>query len=54
MEAFFVPKRDEFSGRPRTTLPTVINKDLIHMQAGELQLKTKNDLVYGSIAEDRT
>ena len=44
MEAFFVLKGDKFQGRLITTLPTVINKDFIHIPAGEVTSKTKNDL----------
>ena len=55
MEAFFVPKRDKFKGRPMTTLPTVINKDLIRLPSCELKFKTKNDVdLLKSKAEDRT
>ena len=38
-----------------STLPTVINKDLCPIPAGELKIKTKNDFDYlRSKAEDRT
>ena len=43
MEAYFDPKGDKFRGRSITTLPTVINKTC-HLPAGDLKLKTKNDL----------
>ena len=52
MEGFFAPKRGKFRGRPITAPPTVINKDLYHIPAGELKPKDLNHLM--SIAEDRT
>ena len=57
METFFVPKDDNFRGRPITTLPSTNNhhKDLIRIDIGELKFKTKNDLYHlRSIADDRT
>ena len=53
MEVFFVPKGDKF--RERSLKTTVNVKDLIHIPAGELKLKTNYDLDHlRSIAEDRT
>ena len=54
MQAYFVPKGDKFRGRQLPTLPTDINKDLCRILAGEMKLKTKNDLDHlRSTAEDR-
>ena len=55
MKAYLVPKRNKFRGKQITTLPTVDNRDLCRLQAGELKLKTKNNLDhYRSIAEERS
>ena len=55
IEAFFVPKGDNFRGRPIIMLLTVINKDPIRVRDGELKFKTKNDLDHlGTIAKDTT
>ena len=55
METYFVPKGDNIRGRPITSLPTGINKDLCRRPAGDLKFKPKNDLDHlRSTAEDRT
>ncbi|GFS02849.1 hypothetical protein ElyMa_001133800 [Elysia marginata] len=54
MEAYFVRKGGKFLGRPITTLPNVLNKDLSCLPTGELRLKTNEDLDHlRSIAQDR-
>ncbi|GFR81769.1 hypothetical protein ElyMa_002348300 [Elysia marginata] len=54
MEAYFVRKGGKFLGRPITTLPNVLNKDLSRLPTGELRLKTNKDLDHlRSIAQDR-
>ncbi|GFR68057.1 hypothetical protein ElyMa_005599000 [Elysia marginata] len=54
MEAYFVCKGEKFLGRPITTLPNVLNKDLSRLATGELRLKTNEDLDHlRSIAQDR-
>ena len=41
MKAFFVPKGDKFRGRLTTTLPTVINKDLIGIPARPFEINSR-------------
>ncbi|GFR97646.1 hypothetical protein ElyMa_000997800 [Elysia marginata] len=54
MEAYFVRKGGKFLGRPITTLPNALNKDLSRLPTGELRLKTNEDLDHlRSIAQDR-
>ncbi|GFR64481.1 very-long-chain enoyl-CoA reductase [Elysia marginata] len=52
----FRPHRSgKFLGRPITTLPSVLNKDLSRLPTGELRLKTNEDLDHlRSIAQDTT
>ena len=55
MKVYFVFNGDKFRVKPIPTLPTVINKDLICIPAGELKFKTKNDLDHlRSKAENQT
>ena len=55
MEAYFIQHGQRFRGRPLTTLPIVLNKDLSRIQEHHYQLKTKQDLNdLRSVAKERT
>ena len=55
MEEYFVLKGDTFRVRPITRLPTAVTKDICRIPAGDLKLKTKNDLDHlRSVAEEKT
>ena len=53
MEAYYTTSGDKFRGRPVTTLPTILNKDLSRLPT-PLKLKTKSDLKHlRFMAQDR-
>ena len=54
MNSYFATHGKKFRGRPLTTLPVVLNKDLSRLQENTLQLTTGEDLEHlRCIARDR-
>ena len=46
MTGYYLPKGEKFRGRPLTTLPVVLNKDLSRLEDSRIQLRNQNDLNY--------
>ncbi|GFR77145.1 hypothetical protein ElyMa_000501600, partial [Elysia marginata] len=54
MSGYFVTEGSKFKGRPLTTLPVVLNRDLSRIINSNLQLKSSHDLEHlRSIAQQR-
>ncbi|GFS17443.1 hypothetical protein ElyMa_004981900 [Elysia marginata] len=54
MSGYFVTEGSKFKGRPLTTLPVVLNRDLSLIINSNLQLKSSHDLEHlRSIAQQR-
>ena len=54
MNSYFATHGKKFRGRPLTTLPVVLNKDLSRLQENTLQLTTREDLEHlRCIAQNR-
>ncbi|GFS03709.1 hypothetical protein ElyMa_004639200 [Elysia marginata] len=54
MSGYFVTEGSKFKGRPLTTLPVVLNRDLSQIINSNLQLKSSHDLKHlRSIAQQR-
>ncbi|GFR66053.1 hypothetical protein ElyMa_001961600 [Elysia marginata] len=54
MSGYFVTEGSKFKGRPLTTLPVVLNRDLSRIINSNLQMKSSHDLEHlRSIAQQR-
>ena len=54
MNSYFISQGSKFRGRPLTTLPVVLNKDLTHVSDDKLQLTSLKDLEHlRSVAQNR-